>query len=78
MEDKELEPLYVKRREQLKQLVSSIVKPKIVQGKTLNGKDFVYFLQQVKYLIMWLLICIWSVRNISNFSSCVSDSWGFE
>jgi len=58
MEDKELEPLYVKQREQLKQLVSSIVKPKIVQGKTLNGKDFVYFLQQVKYLMMWLLVCI--------------------
>ncbi|CAD6207066.1 unnamed protein product [Miscanthus lutarioriparius] len=47
MEDKELEPLYVKQREQLKQLVSSIVKPKIVQGRTLNGKDFVYFLQQI-------------------------------
>ncbi|ONM10272.1 Guanylate-binding family protein [Zea mays] len=47
MEDKELEPLYVKRREQLKQLVSSIVKPKIVQGRTLNGKDFVSFLQQI-------------------------------
>jgi hypothetical protein len=58
MEDKELEPLYVKRREQLKQLVSSIVKPKIVQGRTLNGKDFVSFLQQVKYLMMWLLVCI--------------------
>ncbi|RLN40380.1 guanylate-binding protein 4-like isoform X1 [Panicum miliaceum] len=47
MEDKELEPLYVKRREQLKQLVASITKPKIVQGKTLNGKDFVSFLQQI-------------------------------
>ncbi|CAN6280986.1 unnamed protein product [Urochloa humidicola] len=47
MEDKELEPLYVKRREQLKQLVASIIKPKIVQGKTLNGKDFVSFLQQI-------------------------------
>ncbi|CAL4944863.1 unnamed protein product [Urochloa decumbens] len=47
MEDKELEPLYVKRREELKQLVASIVKPKIVQGKTLNGKDFVSFLQQI-------------------------------
>ncbi|XP_021303506.1 guanylate-binding protein 4 isoform X1 [Sorghum bicolor] len=47
MEDKELEPLYVKRREQLKQLVSSIVKPKIVQGRTLNGKDFASFLQQI-------------------------------
>nr|XP_034570280.1 guanylate-binding protein 4-like isoform X2 [Setaria viridis] len=47
MEDKELEPLYVKRREQLKQLVASIIKPKIVQGKNLNGKDFVSFLQQI-------------------------------
>ncbi|KAG2545237.1 hypothetical protein PVAP13_9KG418429 [Panicum virgatum] len=47
MEDKELEPLYVKRREQLKHLVASIIKPKIVQGKTLNGKDFVSFLQQI-------------------------------
>ncbi|CAL4919588.1 unnamed protein product [Urochloa decumbens] len=47
MEDKELEPLYVKRREELKQLVTSIIKPKIVQGKTLSGKDFVSFLQQI-------------------------------
>ncbi|KAF8659455.1 hypothetical protein HU200_058486 [Digitaria exilis] len=47
MEDKELEPLYVKRREELKQLVASIIKPKIVQGKTLNGRDFVSFLQQI-------------------------------
>ncbi|KAL6638042.1 hypothetical protein ACP70R_025614 [Stipagrostis hirtigluma subsp. patula] len=47
MEDKELEPLYVQRREQLKQLVASIIKPKIVQGRTLNGKDFVSFLQQI-------------------------------
>ena len=53
MEDKELEPLYVKRREQLKQLVASIIKPKIVQGKTLSGKDFVSFLQQVKYFQIW-------------------------
>ncbi|KAL6894253.1 hypothetical protein ACP4OV_008351 [Aristida adscensionis] len=47
MEDKELEPLYVERREQLKQIVASIIKPKIVQGRTLNGKDFVSFLQQI-------------------------------
>ena len=50
MEDKELEPLYVTRREQLKQVVGSIIKPKFVQGKTLNGKEFVSFLQQVKIL----------------------------
>ncbi|XP_037436575.1 guanylate-binding protein 4-like isoform X2 [Triticum dicoccoides] len=47
MEDKELEPLYVTRREQLKQVVGSIIKPKFVQGKTLNGKEFVSFLQQI-------------------------------
>ncbi|XP_062214327.1 uncharacterized protein LOC133915255 [Phragmites australis] len=47
LEDKELEPLYVQRREQLKQLVASIIKPKIVQGRTLNGKDIVSFLQQI-------------------------------
>uniref|UniRef100_A0A0D9W051 GB1/RHD3-type G domain-containing protein n=1 Tax=Leersia perrieri TaxID=77586 RepID=A0A0D9W051_9ORYZ len=47
MEDKELDPLYVKRRDQLKQVVASITKPKIVQGKTLNGKEFVSFLQQI-------------------------------
>uniref|UniRef100_A0ACD5X9R2 Uncharacterized protein n=1 Tax=Avena sativa TaxID=4498 RepID=A0ACD5X9R2_AVESA len=49
MDDKELDPLYVKRREELKQVVGSIIKPKFVQGKTLNGKEFVSFLEQVKY-----------------------------
>ncbi|KAL5219153.1 hypothetical protein ABZP36_019837 [Zizania latifolia] len=47
MDDKELDPLYVKRRDQLKQVVASITKPKIVQGRTLNGKEFVSFLQQI-------------------------------
>ncbi|KAG6400847.1 hypothetical protein SASPL_137691 [Salvia splendens] len=47
MKDDELEPIYVKRRDQLIAVVSSIIKPKIVQGKTLNGKDFVSFLEQV-------------------------------
>ncbi|KAF0912762.1 hypothetical protein E2562_019000 [Oryza meyeriana var. granulata] len=47
MDDNELDPLYVKRRDQLKQVVASIIKPKIVQGKTLNGKEFVSFLQQI-------------------------------
>ncbi|MED6182082.1 hypothetical protein PIB30_025319 [Stylosanthes scabra] len=47
MKDGDLEPLYVKRREQLKELVSSIIRPKIVQGKSLNGKEFVSFLEQV-------------------------------
>ncbi|XP_049343401.1 uncharacterized protein LOC125807715 [Solanum verrucosum] len=47
MKDVELDPDYVKKREQLKEVVSSIVRPKIVQGKFLNGKEFVSFLEQI-------------------------------
>ncbi|KAK2401670.1 guanylate-binding protein [Trifolium repens] len=47
MNDVELDQLYVMRREQLKALVGSIISPKIVQGKTLNGKEFVSFLEQI-------------------------------
>ncbi|XBH73675.1 hypothetical protein VPH35_100746 [Triticum aestivum] len=47
LEDQELEPLYVQRRDELKQLVASMIKPKIVQGRTLNGKEFVSFLGQI-------------------------------
>ncbi|TVU41857.1 hypothetical protein EJB05_15412, partial [Eragrostis curvula] len=47
MEDQELDPLYIERRDQLKQMVASMVKPKIVQGRTLNGKEFVSFLEQI-------------------------------
>ncbi|XP_022155811.1 guanylate-binding protein 5 isoform X2 [Momordica charantia] len=47
MKDGELEPTYVARREELKELVTSIIRPKIVQGKSLNGKEFVYFLEQI-------------------------------
>lgn len=47
MKDGELDPLYVKKREQLKELVAGIIRPKIVQGKTLNGKEFVSFLEQI-------------------------------
>ncbi|KAJ1385526.1 P-loop containing nucleoside triphosphate hydrolase [Sesbania bispinosa] len=47
MKDIELDQLYVKRREQLKELVASIISPKIVQGKTLSGKEFVSFLEQI-------------------------------
>ncbi|KAL2323498.1 hypothetical protein Fmac_027877 [Flemingia macrophylla] len=47
MKDGELDQLYVKRRDQLKELVASIISPKIVQGKTLNGKEFVSFLEQI-------------------------------
>ena len=51
MKDGELDPLYVKKREQLKDLVASLIRPKIVQGKTLNGKEFVSFLEQVLSLV---------------------------
>ncbi|KAH0660866.1 hypothetical protein KY289_029614 [Solanum tuberosum] len=47
MKDVELDPDYVKKREQLKEVVASIVRPKIVQGKFLNGKEFVSFLEQI-------------------------------
>ncbi|KAL5561806.1 hypothetical protein UlMin_031553 [Ulmus minor] len=47
LKDGELDPLYVKKREQLKELVASIIRPKIVQGKALNGKEFVTFLEQI-------------------------------
>ncbi|KAL6564417.1 hypothetical protein OROMI_015867 [Orobanche minor] len=47
LNDDELDPLYVKRRDQLKEVVSSIIRPKIVQGKTLNGREFVSFLEQI-------------------------------
>ncbi|KAG1347695.1 putative guanylate-binding protein 4 [Cocos nucifera] len=47
LKDSELDPMYVKKKEQLKQLVASIIRPKIVQGKPLNGKEFVSFLKQI-------------------------------
>lgn len=49
MNDTELDPGYVKKRDQMKELVASIVRPKIVQGKMLNGKEFVSFLEQVPF-----------------------------
>lgn len=48
MKDDELDPMYVKKRDQLKSVVSSMIRPKIVQGKSLNGKEFVSFLEQVR------------------------------
>ncbi|CAK7346497.1 unnamed protein product [Dovyalis caffra] len=47
LKDGELDPVYVKKREQLKELVATIIRPKIVQGKPLNGKEFVAFLEQI-------------------------------
>lgn len=47
MTDNDLEPAYVERREQLKQLVATIMHPKVVRGKTLSGKEFASFLEQI-------------------------------
>lgn len=47
MKDSELDPSYVKKRDKLKELVASLIRPKIVQGKSLNGKEFVSFLEQI-------------------------------
>ena len=50
MKDGELDPAYVQKRDQLKEVVASIIRPKIVQGKPLNGKEFVSFMEQVCFL----------------------------
>ncbi|XVF71906.1 hypothetical protein PTKIN_Ptkin12aG0077600 [Pterospermum kingtungense] len=47
LKDDDLDPVYVKKREQLKEIVASIILPKIVRGKPLNGKEFVSFLEQI-------------------------------
>ncbi|KAI4326530.1 hypothetical protein MLD38_031836 [Melastoma candidum] len=47
LNDDELDPIYIKKREQLKEVVSSVTRPKIVQGKMLSGKEFVSFLKQI-------------------------------
>ncbi|KAH9602756.1 hypothetical protein KSS87_023044 [Heliosperma pusillum] len=47
LNDTELDPGYVRKREQLKEVVASIVRPKILQGKMLNGKEFVSFLEKI-------------------------------
>ncbi|CAI9785702.1 unnamed protein product [Fraxinus pennsylvanica] len=47
MKDDELDPIYLQKRERLKEIVASIIRPKIVQGKTLTGKEFVSFLEQI-------------------------------
>lgn len=52
MKDGELEPTYVTKREELKKLVTSIIRPKIVQGKSMNGKEFVSFLEQVMCILL--------------------------
>lgn len=47
MGDSELHHSYVSQRERLKKVVTSMIRPKIVQGGTITGKDFVSLLEQV-------------------------------
>jgi hypothetical protein len=47
LKDSELDQSYVAKRDQLKELVASLTRPKLVQGKLLSGKEFVAFLEQV-------------------------------
>jgi hypothetical protein len=56
LKDGDLDPSYVKKRDKLKKLVSSIIRPKIVQGKSLNGKEFVAFLKQVLGMVFHILL----------------------
>lgn len=61
MNDNELDPNYITKREQLKELVTSIISPKIVQAKPLNGEKFVLFLEQVPCLTFFIQS---NIRNI--------------
>ncbi|KAI3778780.1 hypothetical protein L2E82_08164 [Cichorium intybus] len=47
LKDEELDQNYVKKREQLKEVVASVIRPKIVQGKSINGNEFVSFLEKI-------------------------------
>lgn len=47
LKDGELDQSYVKKREELKEVVKSVIRPKIVQGKMLNGNEFVSFLEKI-------------------------------
>ncbi|KAL2336881.1 hypothetical protein Fmac_011327 [Flemingia macrophylla] len=64
MKDGELDQLYVKRRDQLKEIVASIISPKIVQAKNLNGKEFVSFQEQVCCLKVFFSFLISPANNI--------------
>ncbi|KAK9048468.1 hypothetical protein SSX86_032567 [Deinandra increscens subsp. villosa] len=43
----EVDESYVTKREQLKEVVKSVIHPKIVQGKSLNGNEFVASLEKI-------------------------------
>ncbi|XP_076943189.1 uncharacterized protein LOC143613346 [Bidens hawaiensis] len=47
LKDGDLDPSYVEKREQLKEVVKSVIRPKIVQGKSLDGNEFVSFLEKI-------------------------------
>ncbi|KAI3723005.1 hypothetical protein L2E82_34269 [Cichorium intybus] len=47
LKDEELDQNYVKKREQLKEVVASVIRRKIVQGKSINGNEFVSFLEKI-------------------------------
>ncbi|KAL8138983.1 LOW QUALITY PROTEIN: hypothetical protein V2J09_004984 [Rumex salicifolius] len=47
LNDSDLDPIYVEKREKLKVIVGSIARPKIVHGKALNGREFVSYLNQI-------------------------------
>ena len=49
LKDGELDQSYVQKREQLKEVVKSIIRPKIVEGKSPNGNEFVAFLEKVHF-----------------------------
>ena len=64
LKDEDLDSTYVARRDQLKKLVASILRPKIVQGKALNGKEFISFLEQVTDLFFCLYYWCAAVLNL--------------
>eukprot|EP00249_Psilotum_nudum_P012527 c23835_g1_i1 orf=307-1830(-) len=46
MSDTDLDPEYVKRRDELKEIITSMIQPKVIQGRFLSGKDFSSLMEQ--------------------------------
>lgn len=44
--DEELDPKYLRQRDELRAMVAAMVAPKVVQGRTINGEEFVQYLEQ--------------------------------
>ena len=73
LKDEDLDSTYVARRDQLKKLVASIIRPKIVQGKTLNGKEFISFLEQVSVNFFFcMVVCFKYLKPFIWLSGSVS------